>query len=497
MTMTPEAHPTAVDDLPAAVQAVKAGDYTRARALLTRLVDADRTNADAWLWLGSTVENLDQVAACLAKYLELEPGRDDIRQRFLWITHQAEMARPDIAELSADSLEELVIREPGNHLARQEWLKRTGQPAAESAAAPADRRFLCPQCGGRMRFNPEILELQCGYCGHIDELRKTPAALADAPLDLAGAHRTSRVADADARTFRCTRCGAAAVLPAGAVSFTCPYCECPTFAPAQVAPNLAWPTGIIPMQIDTPTAAARARDWLRSGFFFARGPQVVDPARLSPLYVPVWLVNAAVSIPDVSGPSLLSRRDTFYTDWVEPGMHRPALQHLAELKPFRWNELLQFDSSYLADWPASLYDVPLAEAARTACARMRADALAKFPAGAVRDVSFFCQSYNLVFFPVWIGHYTQRGKPYHFLVNGQTGAVAGDRPFDWLRVGLAAASSLSLLALLFISVQKMLSAAMSEAGTALLALPFSPSIWFLLAPVVLMLLILVFLIIKM
>jgi hypothetical protein len=496
MTFAPETNRPAVDDLPTAMQAVKAGEITRAHAMLTRLVDADRGNAAAWLWLSSTVENLDQVGTCLEQVLELEPGREDIRQRLLWIAHQTETARPEMADLSDDSLEELVIREPGNHLARQEWLKRTGQPAAESAPIPADRRFLCPQCGGRMRFNPEILELQCGYCGHIDELNKTHAPLADAPLDLAGPMDKFRAVDASTRTFRCTRCGAAVVMPAGAVSFTCPYCECPTFAPAQVDSNLAWPTGIIPMQLDASTAAGRARDWLRRGFFFARGPQVVDPARLSPLYVPVWLVNAAVSIPDAGGPSLLSRRDTFYTDWVEPGMHRPALQHLAELKPFNWNELLEFDPSYLADWPASLYDVPLAEAARTACARMRADALAKFPAGAVRDVSFFCQSYNLVFFPVWIGHYTQGGNPLHFLVNGQTGAVAGDRPFDWLRVGLAAASSLGLMAFLFILVQKILAAAMSEAGTALSALPFSPAIWVLLVPVLLMLLILVFLILK-
>ena len=37
-------------------------------------------------------------------------------------------------------------------------------------------------------------------------------------------------------------------------------------------------------------------------------------------------------------------------------------------------------------------------------------------------------SYKLVLLPVWVGSYTYEGKSYAVLVNGQTGAVAGDVP---------------------------------------------------------------------
>ena len=44
--------------------------------------------------------------------------------------------------------------------------------------------------------------------------------------------------------------------------------------------------------------------------------------------------------------------------------------------------------------------------------------------------------------PVWASAYRYRGKRYQFIVNGQTGEVQGERPWSWLRIGLAVAAGL-------------------------------------------------------
>jgi hypothetical protein len=50
--------------------------------------------------------------------------------------------------------------------------------------------------------------------------------------------------------------------------------------------------------------------------------------------------------------------------------------------------------------------------------------------------------------PLWVGTYQFHGKPYHLLVNGQTGKVAGTRPRDDLKIVLVTLSALLLLVLI-------------------------------------------------
>ena len=52
-------------------------------------------------------------------------------------------------------------------------------------------------------------------------------------------------------------------------------------------------------------------------------------------------------------------------------------------------------------------------------------------------------TFKHVLLPVWVAAYTWRGESYRFVVNGQTGRVAGERP--WSPWKIAAAVILALL----------------------------------------------------
>jgi tetratricopeptide (TPR) repeat protein len=57
-----------------AVQSVKAGQRRRAKDLLTRLIKADQSNVDYWVWMSAAVESEKEQIFCLQNALKLDPN---------------------------------------------------------------------------------------------------------------------------------------------------------------------------------------------------------------------------------------------------------------------------------------------------------------------------------------------------------------------------------------------------------------------------------------
>jgi hypothetical protein len=56
-----------------AIDALAKGQRTRARDLLARLLRADQTNPNYWLWMSSVVESRSERIYCLESVLRLDP----------------------------------------------------------------------------------------------------------------------------------------------------------------------------------------------------------------------------------------------------------------------------------------------------------------------------------------------------------------------------------------------------------------------------------------
>ena len=69
--------------LQAGVAAAKAGQHTRARALLARVLALDAGNVTAWLWLSGVAETPLQQEACLEKALALDPGNQPAQKALI------------------------------------------------------------------------------------------------------------------------------------------------------------------------------------------------------------------------------------------------------------------------------------------------------------------------------------------------------------------------------------------------------------------------------
>ncbi len=63
-----------------AIQAVHQGQQARARDLLTRLLRADQSNPEYWLWMSSLVDSFKEQVYCLQSALKLDPGNPSAKQ---------------------------------------------------------------------------------------------------------------------------------------------------------------------------------------------------------------------------------------------------------------------------------------------------------------------------------------------------------------------------------------------------------------------------------
>ena len=105
---------------------------------------------------------------------------------------------------------------------------------------------------------------------------------------------------------------------------------------------------------------------------------------------------------------------------------------------FELKAIKPYEAGYLANWPAEVYDIPMAEASLDA----RAQGLAKYKRElpvllepvqviSVSSAGMTVDSFRLTLLPVWMTELpfgTPSGRGHLVLINGQNGTVASDLP---------------------------------------------------------------------
>jgi hypothetical protein len=113
--------------------------------------------------------------------------------------------------------------------------------------------------------------------------------------------------------------------------------------------------------------------------------------------------------------------------------------------------LCPYEPSYLAGFGAQSFDIPLDKAWETGRQQMREQSRkaceGRASSSQIRNFSmeldFAAETWRYILLPVYLATYTYDHRTFQAMINGQTGAVAGQRPVDWTRVWLAIAASLA------------------------------------------------------
>ena len=118
-----------------------------------------------------------------------------------------------------------------------------------------------------------------------------------------------------------------------------------------------------------------------------------------------------------------------------PASRKLSAVFLRLIPTFELKSVKPYDPRFLADWPAEVYDIPMAEASLDA----RSQAYAQVQRGMSykfrrcrssirRSAKMAIESFKLVLLPVWMTELPFSGREHLVLINGQNGIVASDLP---------------------------------------------------------------------
>lgn len=410
----------------------KAGHKESAQRYLDRAVYMSRDHdvmAEAWYWLAQVVddpaEKRKAVENCLAH--DLQHAR----------------ARKMLAILDGKLKEDEII-DPNQLPAAPEGLR----------AADADR-FMCPKCGGRMAFAPDGQSLVCDYCTRTNALGFTSKPAVEKDFITAMATMRGHGKPLNEQVFHCDGCGTEFLLPPEQISANCMYCDSPYVVKLESTKDLLAPDGVLPHQFDQEQAIKFLVMWVEKNQIKAEKKM----ERPRGLYLPLWTFDIGGEI-EYTGEVYENDDDGNVITFLGGGSNRgqvvkrisgeypvlvddlpiPASRKLSavflELVPsFQLTSVKPYDPRFLADWPAEVYDIPMAEASLDARGQAYAQYKKELPykIGAMRLVhsssaKMAIDSFKLVLLPVWMTELPFSGREHLVLINGQNGVVASDLP---------------------------------------------------------------------
>jgi hypothetical protein len=334
--------------------------------------------------------------------------------------------------------------------------------------------FSCEQCGGILVFSPGTSHLECQYCKHVNQI---PECREIQELDFEHFIQSSgHIPEIQVESIHCKSCGATTSLPPTVHSKPCPFCNHPLSTKDSIQEQWISPGAIIPFKVGEAEAKHAFKVWVNSLWYKPKGlKEAANTAdRFHGLYMPYWTFDSVteasyigqrgthyyVSVPyttTVNGKSVTRTKQVRRTSWktvsgeishffddvLIPSSKRLPIALKQKLEPWGLStDVLRFSEEYIAGFQTEKYQIDLEEGFNTAKSKMK-ERLTQMAKQEIGGDEQRIQSLNAAFneirfkyllLPIWITTYKHGKKQYTCLVNGQTGKVAADRPYDYVKI---------------------------------------------------------------
>jgi hypothetical protein len=392
--MSDEAH----DMLVRGVASAKAGENHLARRYLERALELKPTaeqREKAWYWLSEVCEAPEEKRRYLTDLLSARPN--DMQ------------ARRKLAILDGRLKPEAVI-DPDRLPAGGE------QPIGQADA----RRFVCPQCGGRLTFSPDGVSLTCESCEvqqgipanrwlqageqEMDEYAIAMSTIKGHSRPLVGPQQVE-----------CAACGASFEVETGCLSGVCAYCRSVFVVEHVEGEHHFGIEAVIPFAVDEPAVQKILRAWISERSL--RKPRFDE---LRSFYLPAWLFHLSGAV--MGGSVLIPASRAF-----------PVALLDRAVDDFDLGALTAFAPAYLVNRDAEIYQTSLAQA--SLAARFKAlekvkqdnrdiwSRMVEAKRPRISSMDLIIDQFDLVLLPFWRWGYSVGNEQYVVLVNGQTGEL--------------------------------------------------------------------------
>jgi DNA-directed RNA polymerase subunit RPC12/RpoP len=350
------------------------------------------------------------------------------------------------------------------------------------------KTFPCAGCGAKLSFAPGTRSLQCEFCGTSNTFAENDARIEELDFDVYLKALEGKQETLEAEVVKCAKCGAEQKLSDNLFASQCTFCAQPivskSYASRQVKPK-----SIVPFQVDRTRAQEAFRKWVR-GLWLAPGAlkkYAQSDAAITGMYLPFWTYDCrtasdysgergehyytteSYTTRNSSGQSVAQTRQVQHTRWEPASGHvehfhddvlvlaSQSLPHSLRGATLAWNlkGLVPYQAEFVSGFRAEAYQVGLREGFPVAKETIDANihSLIRRDIGGdaqrVHQVStrYGDVKFKHVLLPVWMSAYRFNNKTYRFLVNGQTGEVAGESPLSWQKVTFLAIGIVILLLL--------------------------------------------------
>ena len=356
----------------------------------------------------------------------------------------------------------------------------------EEKTARSYHAFPCKSCGNRMIFSPADAALLCPYCKNTEEIVSDVVEAAEYLYDPQADTATAPNWDAEGDVVNvCTACGAEVVTDGDDMTVTCPFCGNHYVSEPHPSLPILRPETLVPHKLSREEADRRFALWVKRRYFAPRAfRKSSHKTEMQGVYLPYFTYDTdlytryagqggryrtVTYTVRVNGKT--ETRTKTVTDWYPVAGTRQeyfddtpfcASSHvdeklLTKIGPFSTKNLNVYNPAYLAGFFAERYTIGLADGYRRVLPvikeRMQENIKSSLGYDTSRGMSYDHNTQRVCFkhilLPVWLSSYRYAGKVYSFMVNGESGKVAGKAPLSVWKVLFASIAALAALAAIF------------------------------------------------
>lgn len=322
--------------------------------------------------------------------------------------------------------------------------------------------FICPNCGGTMKFDIKKQAFVCQSCQSEGDIETEQTEVKEYDFNTYRVReKNSTITDTMAVAI-CATCGAEVLFEATETATVCPMCGSSQVSESRQNSGIP-PEGVIPFKIEKQEAQEKFKKWIKSRWFAPNKlKQTYGEGNLTGLYIPFWTYDTDAAAhytgqggthyheTDEDGKTVTKTRWTHVSGYVEEffddiqicASKNSESGIIENILPYNTiNNTIPFSMEYLSGFKAERYSIKADEGFEKAKAKVESVLHSRAAsdirrkgydeASSIRlNVHYRDVTYKHVLLPVWSSVFGYSGKTYRYIINGETGKVSGQRPYS-------------------------------------------------------------------